>query len=353
MYDFSYFIRYSGCYDTSAQPTIPEKTPLTVSNSLSAISALTTSTGKFDLKSASSFLGKTDDDRDTTRDSIAVVEDNRVELERLVEQINSDLTTAAQHSQPTEGTNGTRMRNVSTSSIERFLTSTSVPLIPPKQPQNSQHLQIPQLQLGQPVPSADQDKEVSKQQLHPRSTSELPSKQSETNTQPSSLHRSAYQSKEVTPSAKTPTENSKPNLLESMQEPTITYTISGDEALEVALTESVKNTAITNGEEHQSNMTLVLKAEVGPVAHDLTVNDILDTVGPNADDTLALELDDTALQTPATRSENPRLPEDSKINKCKFTSSKKFAILICDLRQIVRLWSTGKISCGTKYNTLR
>ena len=107
--------RYSGSYDTDALQLTHQRgnngggvisvppTTLSISNSLSAISSLTnpavkTTTGaaKFDLTASTSAFLTGSREGGSNRDSIAVVEDNRQELERLVEQINSDLTSAQQ-----------------------------------------------------------------------------------------------------------------------------------------------------------------------------------------------------------------------------------------------------------------
>ncbi|XP_067944767.1 band 4.1-like protein 5 [Watersipora subatra] len=258
--------RYSGCYETAPEAPSTEKKPLEVSNSLSAISLLNTSSNKFDLKTSTRFLPRVDGERDTNRDSLAVVEDNRVELERLVEQINSDLSSAQKAKEEEE--ENKRKRNVSTSSIERFLTSTAQPLIPPVS-KHEHHLQVP-LQSdilpsrGEPVTLTRKDE------------AELPPLET--------IFSSAHQDQPATASS----------LLNGEAPITLLKDDSGSNASKTRKppNDNEKSLVVSDIDtDHPSQHEFTVMADINIA--DLTVNDVLDGASESADNTLSLVLDDS------------------------------------------------------------
>ena len=334
------------------QPHTTEKTPLAVSHSLSAISSLTKSSGKFDLKSSSTFLSKGDGERDTNRDSIAVVEDNRVELERLVEQINSDLSSAQKAKDAEEEIK--RTRKVSTSSIERFLSSTAQPIIPPKN--SSQHLQVPVQQTSMAVAQQQTDVPLSKQQAEMQPLQQetnaqaaeqttnvyLPLRQAKAPDMPHSTIQSntescSHQREQISlfnthlhkDQTRETFHESKGDLQTQLQA-TATYKVSDDQNLEVLLTENILLTEnggrahdTIDGTRHATNnrqpsVTFDVTADVN--SHDESVNDILDRAGQSANTTLELILEEfpANVSNSVAEQKSKTTPKIAGNNKCRY-----------------------------------
>lgn len=123
---WSILVRYSGSYETHNGQTVQPTASVHPSSSLTAISSITKPSSLYDLKSHSSLMASDATDgaasqvnRNPNRDSMAQVEDNRVELERLVEKINQDLTSAKQATEKRSPMDDAKYR----ASIEVFLAS--------------------------------------------------------------------------------------------------------------------------------------------------------------------------------------------------------------------------------------
>ena len=202
-----------------------------MSHSLSAIASLSKSNGRFDLKSSRTFLPTQDGDRASNRDSIAVVEDNKVELERLVEQINSDLT-SAKRDKMEEDKNDSGSRP---SAIELFLSSTAQP-IKVNNPAQTSNQHAPQGLLAN-------------QQMRQEEFTKKHSPQENLSNQHN--HSISGQEKQSLVATTATSQFSgmdhvNHSATNKLCPPEASYAVSDDETLEILLTEDVNDTPVTD-----------------------------------------------------------------------------------------------------------
>jgi len=290
----SFICRYSGCYDTAGQSTNPTSLLLPVSQSLSAIASLTKSNSKFDIKASSSFLRRKDGERDTNRDSIAVVEDNRVELERLVEKINSDLTSAQKASLEKEPINRA-------SSIELFLSSTAQPVkLPPKKSSNTilEEKTMPQ--------QVDNGRHESSDQYSSSSPNHVVNPPSHDQNHADQLHGPSGHHAQTSLMSNVCTQNS-----------TVTCTISDVKTLEILLTEDIKDAPVTDLDADNNGATPSAKIEITMNANNVKSNGILDRhISPDVDSKPTLSVDAESSANESAHSDVPDATHKGNDNSC-------------------------------------